>query len=132
MRQGPPSAAAGCSFEALSALAPYVRVGADTIDSWGGSIYNGFSEYTQAVAPSVRPHHFGDLASLMVGKVHCVIVNGGHTRSPCPPSVARSGLSFAACTLDPQGRHRCLYSVRVSSLVNRVAAAGRDIPCWVI
>ena len=82
---GPPSAAAGCSFEALSALAPYVRVGADTIDSWGGSIYNGFSEYTQAVAPSVRPHHFGDLASLMVGKVHCVIINGGHTHSACPP-----------------------------------------------
>ena len=27
--------------------------------------------YTQDVAPSVRPHHFGDLASMMVGKVHC-------------------------------------------------------------
>jgi hypothetical protein len=85
---GPPNAAAGCSFEALSALAPYVRVGADTIDSFGGSIYNGFSEYTQAVAPAVRPHHFGDLASLMVGKVHCVIINGGHVHnnaSMCPP-----------------------------------------------
>ena len=82
---GPPDAAAGCSFEALSALAPYVRVGADTIDSWAGSIAQGFSEFTQSVAPSVRPHHFGDLASLMVGKVHCVIINGGHTHSKCPP-----------------------------------------------
>lgn len=82
---GPPSAEEGCSFDALSALAPYVRVGSDTVDEWAGSIYNGFSEFTQDVASSVRPHHFGDLASLMVGKVHCVIVNGGHTHSKCPP-----------------------------------------------
>ena len=84
---GPPSAAAGCSFESLSALAPYVRVGSDTVDSWAGSVYDGFSEFTRAVAPSVRPHHFGDLASLMVGKVHCVIINGGHTHNGagCPP-----------------------------------------------
>ena len=85
---GPPSAASGCSFDALSALAPYVRVGADTIDSFEGSVYEGFSEFTRSVAPSVRPHHFGDLASLMVGKVHCVIINGGHTHNNkvlCPP-----------------------------------------------
>ena len=57
----------------LDFAAPYVRVGPDTIDSWGGSIEQGFSELTRAVAPSIRPHHFGDLASLMVGKVHCVL-----------------------------------------------------------
>jgi hypothetical protein len=75
-------------FEALSALAPYVRVGSDTVDSFAGSVYEGFSEFTQSAAPSVRPHHFGDLASLMVGKVHCVITNGGHTHNNkilCPP-----------------------------------------------
>jgi len=52
-------------------IAPYVRVGSDTVDSWTGSVLNGFSAYTRLTAPSVRPHHFGDLASLMVGKVHC-------------------------------------------------------------
>eukprot|EP00039_Didymoeca_costata_P005966 m.86243 g.86243 ORF g.86243 m.86243 type:complete len:494 (-) comp13049_c0_seq1:13-1494(-) len=67
---GPPDASQ-CPFEALTDIAPYVRVGADTIDSWKGAVLNGFSEYTRLTAPSVRPHHFGDLASLMVGKVHC-------------------------------------------------------------
>ena len=28
-------------------------------------------------APSIRPHHFGDLASLMVGKVHCALWSTG-------------------------------------------------------
>ena len=66
---GPPGA--DCPFEAVSAIAPYVRVGADTVDSWAGAMKGGFSEYTRLTAPSVRPHHFGDLASLMVGAVHC-------------------------------------------------------------
>ena len=34
----------GCPFDALSALAPYVRVGSDTEDVWAGSIEQGFSE----------------------------------------------------------------------------------------
>lgn len=70
---GPPTEQIGCPFDALSELAPYVRVGADTEDGWGGrsGIAGGFSEYTRSVAPSVRAHHFGDLAALMVGKVHC-------------------------------------------------------------
>ena len=68
---GPPTQELGCPFDAVSAIAPYVRVGADTVDSWDGAVKNGFSEYTRLTAPSVRPHHFGDLASLMVGAVHC-------------------------------------------------------------
>ena len=97
---GPPSVAAGCSFDSLSDLAPYVRVvstqarlpllvidgsilteiscglrayvdrllviygyvltgclrfqGADTIDSWAGSIEQGFSEFTRAVGEDFR------------------------------------------------------------------------------
>ena len=60
-----------CPFDSLSAIAPYVRVGSDTVDSWEGSVRSGFSQFTRLVAPLVRPHHFGDLASLMVGNVHC-------------------------------------------------------------
>lgn len=66
---GPPSEAAGCSYEALSELAPYVRVGGDTEDNWFGGVELGFSVYTRD--KKIQPHHFGDMASLMVGKVHC-------------------------------------------------------------
>lgn len=68
---GPPTMELGCPFDSMSALAPYVRVGSDTVDSWEGSVKEGFSQFTRLVAPSVRSHHFGDLASLMVGNVHC-------------------------------------------------------------
>eukprot|EP00035_Acanthoeca_spectabilis_P014671 m.284093 g.284093 ORF g.284093 m.284093 type:complete len:325 (-) comp16194_c0_seq1:173-1147(-) len=81
---GPPSMGCGASFDALSEIAPYVRVGADTIDSWEGSVLNGFSEYTRLTAPSIGPHHFGDLASLMVGRVHCVKNRGNQTCGPGP------------------------------------------------
>jgi hypothetical protein len=79
---GPPSMECGGPFDSLSEIAPYVRVGSDTVDSWAGSVENGFSMYTRLTAPSVGPNHFGDLASLMVGKVHCV--GGGHNRT-CSP-----------------------------------------------
>ena len=93
----------GCSWEALSELAPYVRVGTDTDDSfgpaWGTTAYNtwlahlkiagttdgsieaGFSAYTREISAGIRPHHFPDLASLPVGRVHC----GGATKQKhCP------------------------------------------------
>jgi hypothetical protein len=81
---GPPSTAIGCPFEALTELAPYVRVGSDTVDSWAGSVEAGFSAYTRLTAPSVGPHHFGDLASLMAGKVHCNSHAKGRTCGPGP------------------------------------------------
>jgi hypothetical protein len=87
----------GCSWDELSELAPYVRVGTDTIDSFGpafgtpaytdwlagvrvgketfeGSVEGGFSAYTRSIAGSIRPHHFPDMASMLIGKVH---KNGG-------------------------------------------------------
>ena len=75
-----------CSFDTLSAIAPYVRVGADTIDSWDGGdggegVSGGFSRYTRFSAPFIAPHHFGDLASLPVGKVHC---HGAPPQPKCP------------------------------------------------
>ena len=113
----------GCSWDELSELAPYVRVGTDTCDSFGpkfgtpgelktsffssvvrtvcvsqrlstrvvvtaeyqhwldgmlvngtetfeGAVEGGFSVYTREIAGSIRPHHFPDLASLLMGKVH--------------------------------------------------------------
>lgn len=65
-----------CPFDALLEIAPYVRVGADTIDSWndgdgGPGVAGGFSEYTRLTAPYIGPHRFGDLATLPIGKVHC-------------------------------------------------------------
>ena len=60
----------GCSFENATKLAPYVRTGQDTSDTWGGMATGVNGETTRAIAPLLRPHHFGDLASLMVGKVH--------------------------------------------------------------
>jgi hypothetical protein len=82
---GPPSEECGAPFDALSEIAPYVRVGADTIDSWDGAVANGFSAYTRLTAPSVGPHHFGDLASLMVGKVHCRQGSAPHSNRTCGP-----------------------------------------------
>ena len=35
---GPPSAQTGCDFEDLTELAPYVRVGCDTTDSFEGCV----------------------------------------------------------------------------------------------
>ena len=35
---GPPTMELGCPFDSLSAVAPYVRVGSDTVDSWQGSV----------------------------------------------------------------------------------------------
>eukprot|EP01052_Picozoa_sp_SAG31_P035926 SAG31_NODE_4404_length_3264_cov_2.812322_2_plen_346_part_00 len=81
---GPPGMEIGCPFEALTELAPYVRVGSDTVDSWVGSVEAGFSAYTRLTAPSVGPHHFGDLASLMAGKVHCNVQAKGRTCGPGP------------------------------------------------
>ena len=43
----------------------------------------GFSSYTRETAPSVAPHHFGDLASLMVGNVHCPQHSGGPNGRNC-------------------------------------------------
>ena len=54
-----------------------MRVGADTVDSWAGSVASGFSAYTRLTAPSIGPHHFGDMASLMVGQVHCPDARAG-------------------------------------------------------
>jgi len=68
---GPPTAQFGCPYDAVSALAPYVRVGGDTDDSWA-SQSPGYSEYTRGISPA--PHHFGDLASLMVGKVGAIFI----------------------------------------------------------
>jgi len=82
---GPPSAAAGCPFETLSEVASYVRVGADTIDSWAGSIAAGFSAYTRLVALAVRAHHFGDLAAIPLGKVHCPGPPWYNQGPQCPP-----------------------------------------------
>ena len=62
----------------MTEVAPYVRVGGDTIDSWTGSVASGFSAYTRLTAPSIGPHHFGDMASLMVGKVHCPDAQAGY------------------------------------------------------
>ena len=60
----------GCSFANLTQWAPYVRVGQDTADNWGGMVSGINGATTRLIAPLVRPHHYGDLASLMVGKVH--------------------------------------------------------------
>jgi alpha-galactosidase len=81
---GPPGMTIGCPFEALTELAPYVRVGSDTVDSWAGSVEAGFSQFTRLTAPSIGPHHFGDLASLMAGKVHCNKQSNGRTCGPGP------------------------------------------------
>jgi alpha-galactosidase len=98
---GPPTGS--CPFDSLSAAAPYVRVGSDTVDSWEGSVKNGFSQYTRLTAPSVRPHHFGDLASLMVGNVHCgggasACAKKGAATAPGPDYVIPS--AHSAMTLD--------------------------------
>eukprot|EP00040_Diaphanoeca_grandis_P011265 m.57703 g.57703 ORF g.57703 m.57703 type:complete len:517 (+) comp22424_c0_seq1:423-1973(+) len=90
---GPPSDAIGCPFDALSALAPYVRVGADTVDSWSGAVESGFSIYTRLTAPAFSPHHFGDLASLMIGKVHCNHGAPGRNCGPGPDYVIPSAES---------------------------------------
>mmetsp|Transcript_128507 Transcript_128507/g.240440 ORF Transcript_128507/g.240440 Transcript_128507/m.240440 type:complete len:527 (+) Transcript_128507:100-1680(+) len=79
---GPPSAASGCSFEELSELAAYVRVGGDTQDFWDDAMQLGFSGYTRTVAPLLKPHHFGDLASTMIGKVHCRLGTPGCGTGP--------------------------------------------------
>jgi hypothetical protein len=49
-----------CSFESLLSIAPYVRVGADTIDSWDGGdggtgVAGGFSEYVLSLTVSSHP-----------------------------------------------------------------------------
>ena len=82
---GPPSMQIGCPFESLTEIAPYVRVGSDTVDSWAGSVLDGFSQYTRLTAPSIAPHHFGDLASLLVGRVHCKMRNGNGKGRICGP-----------------------------------------------
>jgi len=79
---GPPDPTYGCSYAALSELAPYVRVGTDTVDAWFGSYEYHFSAYTRLVAPSVGPNHFGDLAGLWVGKVHCPLNSQGCKPGP--------------------------------------------------
>ena len=60
----------GCSFHNMTQWAPYVRVGQDTADSWGGMNTGIDGTTTRLIAPLIQPHHYGDLASLMVGKVH--------------------------------------------------------------
>lgn len=39
-------------------------------ESFEGAIEGGFSLYTREIAGSIRPNHFPDLASLLIGKVH--------------------------------------------------------------
>ena len=39
-------------------------------ESFEGAVEGGFSLYTREIAGSIRPHHFPDLASLLIGKVH--------------------------------------------------------------
>ena len=39
-------------------------------ESFEGAVEGGFSLYTREIAESIRPHHFPDLASLLIGKVH--------------------------------------------------------------
>jgi hypothetical protein len=53
----------------MTQIAPYVRTGQDTADSWGGMNTGIDGETTRRIAPLLKPHHYGDLASLMVGKV---------------------------------------------------------------
>lgn len=72
-----------CSFERLTEIAPYVRVGGDTVDSWA-SVAQAFSDWTYPSENLIGPNHFGDLASLMVGKVHCATGSGAY-HSTCPP-----------------------------------------------
>jgi alpha-galactosidase len=96
---GPPDMSIGCPFEVLTELAPYVRVGSDTVDSWAGSIEAGFSKFTRLTAPSIGPHHFGDLASLMVVSAgHPHVSSAAQFRSDLP-SYPLSGL--------PVSRHEC-------------------------
>ena len=74
----------GCSFANATKLAPYVRTGQDTSDTWGGMASGVNGETTRAIAPLLQPHHFGDLASLMVGKVHALGGHGGAKPAPGP------------------------------------------------
>ena len=39
-------------------------------ETFEGAVEGGFSVYTREIAGSIRPHHFPDLASLLMGKVH--------------------------------------------------------------
>ena len=68
--QGENPSPGGCSFENMTQWAPYVRVGQDTADTWGGMNTGIDGTTTRLIAPLIQPHHYGDLASLMVGKVH--------------------------------------------------------------
>jgi len=71
-----------CTFEKLSNIAAYVRVGADTEDTWVPAVELGFTAYTRYTAAEIRPHHFGDLAALFVGKVHCKLKTPDCTQGP--------------------------------------------------
>ena len=68
--QGENPSPGGCSFGNMTQWAPYVRVGQDTADTWGGMNTGIDGTTTRLIAPLIQPHHYGDLASLMVGKVH--------------------------------------------------------------
>lgn len=71
-----------CSFEELSELAPYVRVGGDTVDAWDYDMQMSFSPWTREVAPLIKPHHFGDLAGMWIGEVHCPLGTPGCVAGP--------------------------------------------------
>jgi hypothetical protein len=69
---GTNSVPGGSSFENATRIAPCVRTGQDTADSWQGMNTGINGQTTRSIAPVVQAHHFGDITSLMVGTVHAL------------------------------------------------------------